>query len=51
MLKVPNFAPLYCRERKKGFSFLKHAHSEALCGGDEFIMDALRIRGQCTCNG
>jgi hypothetical protein len=28
--------------------FTEHSHPEALCEGDEFIMDALRIRSQCT---
>jgi hypothetical protein len=28
--------------------FTEHSHPVALCEGDEFIMDALRTRGQCT---
>jgi hypothetical protein len=28
--------------------FTEHSHPEKLCEGDEFIMDALRTRGQCT---
>ena len=28
--------------------FTEHSHPVDLCEGDEFIMDALRIRGQCT---
>jgi hypothetical protein len=28
--------------------FTERCHPVALCEGDEFIMDALRIRGQCT---
>jgi hypothetical protein len=28
--------------------FTEHSHPVALCEGDEFIMVALRIRGQCT---
>jgi ribonuclease HI len=28
--------------------FTEHSHPVALCDGDEFIMDALRIRGECS---
>jgi hypothetical protein len=30
--------------------FTEHSHPVPLCEGDEFIMDALRLRGQCTPN-
>jgi hypothetical protein len=30
--------------------FTEHSHPVTLCEGDEFIMDALRLRSQCTPN-
>jgi hypothetical protein len=38
---------------QRALEFTEHSHSEALCEGDEFIMDVLRIRGALptTCNG
>jgi hypothetical protein len=38
----------FLRMYRVRMEFTEQSHPEALCEGDEFITDALRIRGQCT---
>jgi hypothetical protein len=44
IMSIRDFLRMY----KVRMEFTAHSHPVALCEGDEFIMDALRIRGQCT---
>jgi hypothetical protein len=44
IMSIRNFLRIY----NVRMDFTERCHPVALCEGDEFIMDALRIRGQCT---
>jgi ribonuclease HI len=44
IMSIRDFLRMY----KVRMEFTEHSHPVALCEGDEFIMDALRVRGQCS---
>jgi hypothetical protein len=44
IMSIRDFLRMY----KVRMEFTEHSHPVALCEGDEFIMDALRERGQCS---